>query len=280
MELEKLNKSQIVLLTLLVSFVTSIATGIVTITLMEQAPPAVTQTVNRIVERTVQTVVPGEVAGASQTVVTETVIVRESQLISEAVAAAEPSIVRLFVPSVNQNGEPIEQFAGLAIVVSEQGELVADAGTPEGVIMVLRSDGVKVPANISQRPPGSKFMRLQAATSVLKDGTSETLSWKPAKFTTSRQSAGQSVVAVGGTNASRVAGGIITGTSGIGDDNSDVLETDIAIDTFAAGSPLISADGIVGMATRESRGVGAHFLASSEIPLYNNSPTAAEAPPQ
>ena len=35
MDLEKLNKSQIVLLTLLVSFVTSIATGIVTVALMQ-----------------------------------------------------------------------------------------------------------------------------------------------------------------------------------------------------------------------------------------------------
>ena len=53
MEMEKLNKSQIVLLTLLVSFVTLIATGVVTVSLMDQAPPAIAQTVNRIVERTV-----------------------------------------------------------------------------------------------------------------------------------------------------------------------------------------------------------------------------------
>ena len=51
MDMEELSKSQIILLTLLVSFVTSIATGIVTVSLMNQAPPAIAQTVNRIIER-------------------------------------------------------------------------------------------------------------------------------------------------------------------------------------------------------------------------------------
>ena len=85
MEIEELSKSQIILLTLLVSFITSIEPGIVTVSLMDQAPPIIAQTVNRVIERTVETVVPkGQTAS---TVVTQekTVIVKETDLISQAV---------------------------------------------------------------------------------------------------------------------------------------------------------------------------------------------------
>ena len=91
MEIEELSKSQIILLTLLVSFITSIATGIVTVSLMDQAPPIIAQTVNRVIERTVETVVPkGQTAS---TVVTQekTVIVKETDLISQAVKKVPPS---------------------------------------------------------------------------------------------------------------------------------------------------------------------------------------------
>ena len=81
MELEKLNKSQIVLLTLLVSFMTSIATGIVTVSLMQQAPPEITETVSRVVEHTVEKVVPGQTAAVAVPQTIKTVVVKESDLI-------------------------------------------------------------------------------------------------------------------------------------------------------------------------------------------------------
>ena len=65
MNLEQLTKHQIVLLTLLVSFVTSIATGIVTVSLMDQAPAGVTRVVNQIVEHTVEKVIPATQSAAA-----------------------------------------------------------------------------------------------------------------------------------------------------------------------------------------------------------------------
>lgn len=56
MDIEDLNKTQLLLLTLLVNFVTSIATGVLTVSLLTDSSPTVTQTVNRIVERTVESV--------------------------------------------------------------------------------------------------------------------------------------------------------------------------------------------------------------------------------
>ena len=57
MDLKDLNKQQLILLTMLFSFVISIATGIVSISLMKVAPPIVPQTINRVIERTINNVV-------------------------------------------------------------------------------------------------------------------------------------------------------------------------------------------------------------------------------
>ena len=62
MDVKELNKSQLILLALLISFVTSIATGISTVTLMQQAPPSVTTPINKIVMETVQKISPSSVA--------------------------------------------------------------------------------------------------------------------------------------------------------------------------------------------------------------------------
>lgn len=60
MDIQDLNKSQLILLALLISFVTSIASAIATVSLMEQVPPPVTQTINRVIQNTIEKVVPSE----------------------------------------------------------------------------------------------------------------------------------------------------------------------------------------------------------------------------
>jgi S1-C subfamily serine protease len=56
MDINELNKKQLVLLTLLITFVVSIGTGIVTVSLMKQVPPTVPQTINNVIQRTIEKV--------------------------------------------------------------------------------------------------------------------------------------------------------------------------------------------------------------------------------
>jgi hypothetical protein len=99
MDIEDLSKTQLLLLTILVNFVTSIATGVLTVSLLDDSAPTVTQTVNRIVERTIETVandapitVPVTVPG----IVTEKPSgPTEEQLLTSAIASADARMVRI-----------------------------------------------------------------------------------------------------------------------------------------------------------------------------------------
>jgi hypothetical protein len=56
MEIQELDKKQMILLMLLITFVVSIATGIITVSLMNQVPKSVPQTVNNVIQRTIEKV--------------------------------------------------------------------------------------------------------------------------------------------------------------------------------------------------------------------------------
>src|SRR5580698_10622284 len=101
MDIEKLTKHQIILLALLVSFMTSIATGIVTVSLMSQAPPSVSRTINEIVQHTVETIAaPAAAVGDAPT--ENTVVVKDDDLVAQSIATVQKSIVRI-VPSGGTN---------------------------------------------------------------------------------------------------------------------------------------------------------------------------------
>ena len=55
MNIEEMSKSQVILLTILVNFITAVATAILTVSLLDHAPAFVTQ-VNHVVEHTIETV--------------------------------------------------------------------------------------------------------------------------------------------------------------------------------------------------------------------------------
>ena len=120
MDIEKLTKAQIVLLTLLVSFVTSMATGIVAVTLMDQAPPGVTQTIQRVVERTIETVTP------NTQVITEKkeVVVTERNLIAGVVEKNLESFAR--IKKIDD-----ETFTDLGIFVDRTGIILTSS---EGIL--------------------------------------------------------------------------------------------------------------------------------------------------
>lgn len=86
MEMKDLNKSQLILLALLISFVASIAASIATVTLLQQAPPAVAQTINRIVQKTIETVVPSDISKKPALSADETKLLTQLKTVGSFVA--------------------------------------------------------------------------------------------------------------------------------------------------------------------------------------------------
>lgn len=206
MDIEKLTKQQIILVTLLVSFVTSIATGIVTVALMDQAPPGVTQTINRVVERTVERVVTPPTTGNTAAVVTrETVVVKEDEMIVDSVEKNKDSVARIYTDA---NRVENRIFVGLGTVVSTDGliatgDVFADT-SGRYVVTVNGTDFYKVKVLDKKRDAKLYFLR------VVQDAT-KPVTFKPVKFADSDSlKLGQTVIAVGGNIRNSVSTGIVS----------------------------------------------------------------------
>lgn len=262
MNMEELSKSQIILLTLLVSFVTSIATGIVTVSLMDQAPPAVAQTVNRIIERTVERVVPAGQAAATVVTQEKTVVVKESELISKAVERVDASMVRLYSRSESPT------FLGLGVVVDSSGTIVGDGGIlSEGVVEAVAEflDKTQVRATVSSNEAASGLVFFSTATTTT-DGKPAV--WTPIAIASERSTLGKTVVVLAGKTVARIAAGIITMINTSAGTSPEIIDTDIAPDSIISGSPLIDSDGsLLGISTSVSRAASPSGFISAAILL-------------
>lgn len=212
--MENLTKQQLTLLALLLSFVTSIATGIVTVSLMERAPKAVTQTINRVIEKTVERVVPAENQKAS-VVTKETVVVRSDDLAVAAIEKNAKSIVR--VKRVEGVGDKRnEVLAGLGLVVSQDGLIAVDAGVLE---RQFDSYGSPIPRSFLASLPGGVVAELKFIGTDEENGISlfsatppagASLDVTPAEFgDADKMKLGQTVISLGGEKDNSVATGIV-----------------------------------------------------------------------
>ncbi len=126
-----LNTQQIILLCLLVSFVTSIATGITVVSLLQQTPEPVTQTINRVIERTVESatqpveniknfIIQQPSTGTKDVV---TVVVNQEDQTINAVAKNENSIARIYLNTKSQ------EFVTIGLVLNTAGDILVDKRT-------------------------------------------------------------------------------------------------------------------------------------------------------
>ena len=263
MDIEKLTKHQIIPLTLLVSFVTSIATGIVTVSLMDQAPAGVTKVVNQIVEKTIERVVPQNLGAAVTTVTEKTVVVKDDDLIAQSIASVQKGIIRIVAKGGNT-------LVARGIITSKEGmgltDRVALSASGATDFEAILASGERVLLTL----PSMQSTSTPLATISVAVGTST--GFAPVKLADiSKVALGQTVIRIGGVSADTVGSGVVAmipaGTPGT---LPSMIEASVSSAT--PGSIIITLFGeVVGMITAESAALGSY--------LYSIPQTAAPATP-
>lgn len=227
MDIEDLNKTQLLLLTLLVNFVTAIATAVLTVSLLDDTSPTITQTVNRIVERTVETVtapapaLPG--VGAKPTPAAPT----DEERRTAAVSADASRRV-----SIYKNASARVPLATGTYLPAARAVVSAVSGLPTEVVIVF-ADGSSADASRSRAGNGLTIHGF-ADAAVLPDASSPKLVPK----TEVKQ--GQSVLGI--TADGNVTTGIVTKV--------DVALISASIGSVPAGGSIVNLNGdIVGIAS-------------------------------
>ncbi len=235
--MEHLSKQQIVLLTLFTSFVTSIATGVVTVSLMDQDPGGVTQVINKVVERTIE-----RVAVSPSTAPVAAAV--ESQSLSQVVDKVSKSIVRIKTKGIGADG-----ISGLGIIVSPDGLILTDK-----VALGFPAEGSSAQEYVAVLSTGEEFPVKLFQSEILGDVafaamiTPQTQHLSPVTLASPGPSIklGDSVYALSGKATSVLESGIIkkVGTA------HEPLETSIVSQDLLVGSPLFTAKGeVIGFKT-------------------------------
>jgi len=219
MDIKDLNKPQLILLAVLLSFVTSIATGITTVTLMQQAPTSFTAPVNRVIKQTIEKI--QQVEGKTTV---QTVVVKEEDLVVDAIAKNKSAIFTVSKEILNEEGKTVEVPAGRGFAVAEGGAVVVDGDlVPDKGVYYLKNDSGKFKADfVSADKAGFSFLKIGAPVNE-KDKLVFTV---PAFGDLSKMKAGQKIIVVGNSISSFIFEG-----------------TDISLPKSSAGAIVLDLDG-------------------------------------
>jgi hypothetical protein len=271
-----LNTQQIVLLCLLVAFVTSITTAISVVSLNSQNPEPVTQTINRVVEKTIERVVEpdgeenennNETPSKPEKEVV-TVVVNQEDLTIDSVQKSSKSLTRIHVSNKGIAGE----FVTLGIAVSGD-TIVVDKNmiSKKGVYIAKTKIG-ELPVEILSYEDGSNFALLK-----LKDGKT---GLEKAEFTDSNGvKLAQSVISLSGIGSDSVSVGVINKIDSFSKTEGEntwnevtKIYTGVDPENITVGSLLINLSGkIVGFKSYDINSAKTTFLPSNVLRQFMSS---------
>ncbi|MBU6214922.1 hypothetical protein KGM48_03750 [Patescibacteria group bacterium] len=246
MNIEDLSKAQLILLTILVNFVTSVATGILTVSLLDHAPALVTQTVNRVVEHTIETV-----ASVAPATIVQAPAPSNQDLVTAAIGTDAMRTVAIYAAETGTSTPAIS--IGTYLPKSRSVITAMQDGLPRETLIAFTS-GAYVPASLAHQGG-------QLAIYGFSDGVSLPKMTSPALIAAGDLKLGQTVLALSADGSAttgivaRVTNkGIYTTLPDIGAGSAavDLSGNLIGISTGATPGLLIPSNVITGLLTATS----------------------------
>ncbi|PJE73690.1 MAG: hypothetical protein COV02_01190 [Candidatus Terrybacteria bacterium CG10_big_fil_rev_8_21_14_0_10_41_10] len=253
-QMEHLTKTQIVMLVLLVSFVTSMATGIVTVTLVNQAPQPITHTISKVIEKVVST----EIIEKEVPVNTKVIVMDSEEKVIEVVKKISPAVVRIVAEAKKSPSETSSEdnvladkektdttssvdgnakvAGGTGFFISSDGHILTSAESvidPNFNYFIIKNDGTKLASVILSASPYREIAVLKVEGNgfdFISLGDSDLLN------------VGQSVIAMENTQEdfkNSIAIGIISGMAKSG----DFFYTEAVKNLKGSGGPILDLSG-------------------------------------
>ena len=120
MDINELNKKQLILLTLLITFVVSIGTGIVTVSLMKQMPQTVPQTINNVIQRTIEKVTTVDQTNLNKDNQSSTYLIPQGDVLVNIFRK-----IKIDATSEEQAKESV--LVGQGVIISDTGIILVDS---------------------------------------------------------------------------------------------------------------------------------------------------------
>lgn len=212
---------------------TSLATGIVTVSLMDQAPQGVTRTITQVIQQTVAAAVPA--SGATSTAA---VSIAVSDQVADATSKVTPSIVRL------RDGDKGEVI-GMGLIVSTTGVIMADKNLIDNMNepQAIYYNGLALPIAVTRFQVDGEIAFMTPLRTLPIDVKSVNFS--------EETRLGSSVWTLSGTSSYILSQGIVTQLENINGLSAAVINSSIPSAQLISGVPLFDATGaVIGMTTR------------------------------
>jgi hypothetical protein len=267
--MEDLTKQQMVLLTVLVSFVCSVATSIMIVSLLTDTAPVVTQTINNIVEKTIEKVVTGTTTPIY--IKTPSVpVMTEGEKVLSALQINLPKMVSIREKALVGESATSTVKIGVGTMVSPDGLILVDSSVigEKTEFIVFFGDKYRTAKKV-YFDNTLHLAFLQTGDAIKDDKNTEGIVFFPVVYSRTDLSLGLPMVALGGENGKSMARGTLTEIPD--KKTSSLVSGDMTITASYKGGIVFGLDGkVIGFVLSNPTGIPEIKQSSNIVSVIND----------